>query len=86
MLMKENGKMILLVEDEALIALDEENILKKHGYRVITEYSGEDAVERVNTDTDIDLVLMDIGLGMGIDGTEAAGRILEKRDVAVVFL
>lgn len=86
MLMKENGKRILLVEDEALIALDEENILKKHGYRVITEYSGEDAVKRVNADTDIDLVLMDIDLGMGIDGTEAARRILEKRDVPVVFL
>ena len=34
----------------------------------------------------IDLVLMDINLGEGMDGTEAAQRILAMRDIPLVFL
>lgn len=63
---------ILLVEDEAIIALNEKMVLEKHGHDVVIVYSGEDAVERVGEDPDLTLVLMDIDLGAGIDGTEAA--------------
>ncbi len=84
--MNENGKRILLVEDEALIALDEERILAKHGYGVLMEFTGEGAVARALEDPGIDLVLMDIDLGRGMDGTRAARLILEERDVPVVFL
>jgi len=34
----------------------------------------------------IDLILMDLNLGDGIDGTEAAERILEDRDIPIVFV
>jgi DNA-binding NarL/FixJ family response regulator len=34
----------------------------------------------------IDLVLMDIDLGRGIDGPEAARRILDLRELPIVFL
>ena len=34
----------------------------------------------------IDLILMDINLGKGMDGTEAAAIILRQRDLPVVFL
>ncbi|MFN2312796.1 MAG: response regulator, partial [Spirochaetia bacterium] len=36
--------------------------------------------------SDIDLILMDINLGSGIDGTQAAELILQNHDIPVVFL
>lgn len=77
---------ILLVEDEAIIALAERKTLEKYGFHVETVASGEKAVETMTAGQDIDLVLMDINLGPGIDGTIAAERILAIRDVPLVFL
>ena len=79
-------KRILLVEDEALIAIAQKKILENHGYIVLTASSGEKAVSLADTEPDIDLILMDINLGDGIDGTEAAARILEHHDIPLVFL
>ena len=36
---------ILLVEDEALIAMSEAGMLKKHGYEVLTAYNARKAIE-----------------------------------------
>src|SRR6056297_3297634 len=80
------SKKILLVEDEALIAMNEARMLKKHGYEVVTAYKGEKAVEMVGSDSEISLILMDIDLGKGIDGTEAAEKILKEHDLPIVFL
>jgi PAS domain S-box-containing protein len=81
------GKMLLLVEDETVIAMAEADKLESIGYRVIIAGKGEDAIritdERIG---DIDLILMDIDLGKGIDGTEAARTILARHDIPVVFL
>ena len=79
------GKTILLVEDETLIALAEKALLEEYGYEVRLAPSGETAVAAAD-DSAVDLVLMDINLGPGIDGAEAAKRILEKREMPVVFL
>lgn len=77
---------ILLVEDEVLIAMAQEKKLAAFGYNVITAGSGEEAVSLACGDTTIDLILMDIDLGKGIDGTEAARQILDCMDIPVVFL
>lgn len=82
----EQGSSVLLVEDEALIAMAEKKILRRGGYRVVCVYSGEDALEFLSQDDSIDLVLMDIDLGRGIDGTETATRILDERELPIVFL
>ena len=81
-----SAKTILLVEDEVLIAMGEKYHLERFGYEVLTASSGEDAVRLANENHSIDLVLMDINLGAGIDGTEAAREILRTRDVPIVFL
>jgi len=81
-----NRNAILLVEDEALIALSEAQILERYGYEVTTARNGEEAVDRFRADNAFDLVLMDIDLGTGIDGTEAARRMLAHREVPIVFL
>jgi len=79
-------KKLLLVEDEALIALAEKGSLERYGYEVDAVHSGEEAIEAVAGGLGADLVLMDIDLGRGMDGTRAAARILEMREIPIVFL
>lgn len=82
----ENKKTILLVEDEVIIAMTEKMALEKYGYTVITTNSGEEAVEVFTKNNDIDLIIMDINLGRGIDGIQAAKIILKTRDIPLLFL
>src|SRR6056297_3080895 len=77
---------ILLVEDEAILAMAQAQKLQKNGFDVVLAHKGEQAVDMVATDRDVSLVLMDIDLGRGIDGTEAAQRILGDREIPIVFL
>jgi len=79
-------KTLLLVEDEALLAMTEKMQLEKYGYAVKTVLTGEQAVDAVKTMPEIDLVLMDINLGDGIDGTQAAESILKEHDIPIVFV
>ncbi len=76
---------LLLVEDEALAAASKRKLLEGAGYRVVIAGSGEQAVELVSGHADIDLILMDIVLGEGIDGAEAARHILQSRDIPLLF-
>lgn len=79
-------KKILLVEDEIIIAMNEANLLIENGYDVIMATSGKKAIERIGNTPDISLILMDIDLGKGIDGTETAKIILEYKNIPIVFL
>jgi len=79
-------KTILLVDDEIIIALDETRTLENNGFSVITAVSGEEAVDIARRRNGIDLVLMDIDLGRGMDGTEAAEIIIRERDIPIIFL
>jgi PAS domain S-box-containing protein len=77
---------ILLVEDEPITAMVQSRVLERHGYAVITVATGAEAVDAALNSDDIDIILMDIDLGPGMDGTRAAELILEKRNVPVLFL
>jgi PAS domain S-box-containing protein len=83
---KSAGKTILLVEDEAIIALAEKKTLESHGYSVCIVHTGEKALETVHTVPGIDLVLMDLDLGDGMDGIQAAETILQDHDVPIIFV
>jgi PAS domain S-box-containing protein len=82
----EKGKTLLLVEDECLIAMAEKMALEKCGYVVITTNSGEKAVKAVKEHKGIDLILMDINLGEGMDGIATAKTILNYRGIPIVFV
>ncbi len=85
--MENYAKNLLLVEDDALIAMAEKQQLAKIGYTVDHVLTGEAAVSyALDTNTRPDLILMDIDLGTGIEGTEAARQILNEIDIPVVFL
>ncbi len=77
---------ILLVEDEMIIAFAESEVLKARGYEVVIAGSGKKAVEIIKTGPSVDLVLMDIDLGKGMDGTDAAREILALKNLPIVFL
>src|SRR3990172_2724296 len=84
--MSDEKKNILLVEDELIIAHAEAQTLKDNGYTVIISPSASHAIETVKSGEEIDLILMDIDLGKGMDGTDAAEIILRERDIPVLFL
>ncbi len=77
---------LVVVEDERLVALDLRSTLEGLGYEVVDACGdGETAVE-VALSNDLDLILMDINLGPGIDGIEAATAIRAKKDIPIIFL
>lgn len=85
-MIKDGRKRILIVEDEVIIALNEARIVKNFGYDVCTVTNGEAAIDAIKNDSEIDLILMDINLGSGFSGPEAAAKILEYRELPIVFL
>jgi CheY-like chemotaxis protein len=80
-----DGNRILLVEDDFITACADSERIRKRGYSVVTAHNGELAVQAFRGCGDFDLVIMDIELGKGIDGIEAAEQIMTARDVPVIF-
>ena len=80
-------KNILLVEDDALIGMTEALQLREYGYTVMHVFNGQSAVDAINDkEHRIDLILMDINLGSGLDGPQAAAIILKEHDLPIIFL
>jgi len=79
-------KTILLVEDDITTMMVETHQLKSFGYDVVPAKSGEEAVQIAIGNDKIDLILMDIEMGSGMDGAEAARQILGNRNLPIVFL
>jgi len=79
-------KNVLLVEDEIIIGLGCSRALMSYGYEISIAKSGEEALEMIRSSSNIDLVLMDIDLGEGIDGTQTAEAILKDKEIPIVFL
>lgn len=81
-----SGERILVVEDESILAILIKRKLQKWGYEVVDWVdTGEDAV-RVATETEPDLILMDIVLKGNMDGIEAAQQIHDSLDIPVIYL
>lgn len=77
---------ILIVEDEWILSMNLQNILKSMGYRVLEPVgSGEDAIESVSAHHP-DLILMDITLAGEMTGIEASRHITAVTDVPIIFL
>lgn len=69
------SKKILLVEDEAIIAMDLQSSLESQGYIVVGHITkGEDVAKMIEYSRP-DIILMDIKLEGEIDGVETAQMI-----------
>jgi len=77
---------IMIVEDEALVALGLQHELIGLGYGVpAVVASGEEAVRKAG-ELRLDLVLMDVRLWGEMDGIEAAEQIYARFGIPVVYL
>lgn len=77
---------ILIVEDDAIVALNLERGLISFHYTVIgLVSSGESAIEFIKI-MQPDLILMDIRLNGVIDGVAAASKIQDLIDIPIVYL
>ena len=77
---------ILIVEDELLIAKNLARKLKKLGYNVNGIVSSGQAAIAKFTETQPDLILMDIAIKGDMDGIETATQIRDIDDVPIIYL
>jgi two-component system, cell cycle sensor histidine kinase and response regulator CckA len=85
--MEENGTaVILIVEDESIVALDIKNHLLRFGYKTMGPVSSAEAAFSEIDNQVPDLVLMDIKIHGEMDGIEASGIIREKYNRPVILL
>jgi response regulator NasT len=76
---------VLLAEDDAVTRLDLRRIVEEAGYHVCAETAnGNEAVTRAREERP-DLVVLDVGMP-GLDGVEAARKIVAERPTPVVLL
>jgi PAS domain S-box-containing protein len=77
---------ILIVEDEAIEAMDVQQRLKRLGYPLPDiAYNGAEGVRKAEQ-TRPDLILMDIMMPGELDGVAAAERIRARFDIPIIFL
>ena len=76
---------ILVVEDEAIIAMELESSLLKWGFTVVgTATDGAGALAMADANR-VDLVIMDIRLNGKPDGIDLAGQLRSRFDVGVIY-
>jgi two-component system, response regulator PdtaR len=80
------GKVILIVEDEAITAILYSRVLTQIGYQVCKPAAtGEEAIHSAETERP-DIILMDINLIGDLDGVQAAEKIRENNSVPIIFI
>ncbi len=77
---------VLIIEDEPIIALDIQDLVERCGHSVVGIAASEaEAVDLARAERP-GLVLADINLGAGGDGTSAVARILRDTPAPVIFV
>lgn len=77
---------VMIVEDEAIIALDIKEILKRSGFSISAIVgTGAAAIQKAK-ELKPDVILMDVMLGRGINGIQAAGEIRKSQNIPVIFI
>ena len=75
---------ILIVEDDEASDLYLETLIKNISREILHAYTGPEALEVYNANTDIDLILMDIQLP-GMDGYKVTRKLREKNSEVVII-
>jgi len=83
--MKQNYK-ILVVEDELVLQLMLEHMLRKMGFNQIDKTTRGDVAIEKGKSNDFDLILMDIMLQDEIDGIEAYRQISQTKKTPVIYI
>jgi len=77
---------VLIIEDEPIIAMDLEELVQSCGHRVVGVASSEAEAIAMAELTRPGLILADINLGLGGDGTSAVSTILQSHYAPVIFV
>ncbi len=77
---------VLIIEDEPIIAMDLEELVQNCGHRVVGVANSEKTAIEIARRTRPGLILADINLGMGGDGTNAVSAILASHYAPVIFV
>jgi CheY-like chemotaxis protein len=72
-------KRVLVVDDDVRNIFALSSVLERHGMAVVTAGNGQEAIEKVAGDAEIDLVLMDIMMP-GMDGYDTMRAIRDDPD------
>ena len=79
-------KRVLIVEDQAITAFDESEIMRELGYEVTgIAMSAEEAIIQSHRDLP-DLILMDIKLSGDMNGLQATLIIQERDNIPVIYV
>lgn len=79
-------KKVLIVEDDMIISMVLERMIKKLGHTVVKKViAGQNAIDSA-FELQPDLILMDIQLKDDIDGITAMQKIREQSDVHVIYI
>jgi len=81
-----NKNKILIVENEAIIALDIQNTIKKLNYHVTNIVSNHDDVIESIEKNEPDIILMDIQLDHDKDGIDIVKSIYETKYIPIIYL
>jgi CheY-like chemotaxis protein len=81
------GETLLVVDDESIIRMFIVDVLEEAGYVAIEARDGPGALDVLQSDAPIDLLITDIGLSGGMDGSQIAdaGRTL-RPNLKVLFI
>jgi CheY-like chemotaxis protein len=77
---------VLIIEDEPVIAMDIEELVQSCGHNVVGVASTEAEAVEMAERTRPGLILADINLGVGGDGTMAVSRIMRHHYAPVIFV
>lgn len=83
---KTTNTTILIVEDEAAIAMELQSRLNDLGYRVLGPVASSEGALRLVQAQPPDMVLMDIRIQGSRDGIEVAAEIRAQHDLPIIFL
>ncbi len=77
---------VLIIEDEPIIAMDIEELVQNCGHRVVGVAATEAEAVAIAAREKPGLILADINLGIGGDGSSAVARILKHHKAPVIFV
>jgi CheY-like chemotaxis protein len=77
---------VLIIEDEPIIAMDLEELVRSCGHSVVGVAATEAEAIDIARRTRPGLILADINLGLGGDGTHAVSAILRSHYAPVIFV
>jgi two-component system, response regulator PdtaR len=76
--MSAHHPVILIVEDEVLVRLSAVGMLEDAGFRMIEAANGDEALELLEADSDVQLLFTDIHMPGAINGLALAKRVHDR--------